>query len=135
MATTATTFEFRQEFDRKLEIVTAGLPPEYSRLLQDKIPRQHAIAVNDYITSLNAEVNPSHNYRKDVIKCLARFIAFCHDNNKKDKAKELRQLERKDVLVFLDSLRKTEIADPLHRWIGTCLKLKTYPPEESLEHS
>jgi|SRR5215208_2391386 len=119
MATTATTFEFRQEFDRKLEIVTAGLPPEYSRLLQDKIPRQYAMAVIDYIISLNAEVNPSHNYRKDVIKCLARFIAFCNNNNSKDKAKELRQLGRKDVLAFLDSLRKTEIADPLHRWIGT----------------
>jgi hypothetical protein len=92
MATTATTLELRQEFDRKLEIVTAGLPPEYSRLLQDKIPRQYAMAVIDYIISLNAEVNPSHNYRKDVIKCLARFIAFCHDNDNdnKDKAKELR---------------------------------------------
>src|ERR671922_2749764 len=106
----ATTFEFRQEFDRKLEIVTAGLPPEYSRLLQDKIPRQYAIVVIDYIISLNAEVNPSHNYRKDVIKCLARFIAFCRDNdNNKDKAKELMQLERKDVLAFLDSLRKSDI--------------------------
>jgi hypothetical protein len=74
------------------------------------------MAVIDYIISLNAEVNPSHNYRKDVIKCLARFIAFCHDNNNnKNKAKELMQLERKDVLAFLDSLRKTEIADPLHR--------------------
>lgn len=75
------------------------------------------MAVIDYIISLNAEVNPSQNYRKDVIN-LARFIAFCHDNSK-DKAKELRQLERKDVLAFLDSLRKTAIADPLHRWIGT----------------
>ena len=74
MATTATTFEFGQEFERKLEIVTAGLPPEYSHLLQDKIPRQYAMAVIDYIISLNAEVNPSQNYRKDVIKCLASFL-------------------------------------------------------------
>jgi hypothetical protein len=28
-------------------------------------------------------------------------------------------LERKDVLAFLDSLRKSEITDPLHKWIGT----------------
>jgi hypothetical protein len=35
------------------------------------------------------------------------------------KTKNLKELDRKDVLAFLDSLRKSEIADPLHKWIGT----------------
>jgi hypothetical protein len=31
---------FETNFDRKLEIVTAGLSGEFFRLLQDKIPRE-----------------------------------------------------------------------------------------------
>jgi site-specific recombinase XerD len=64
----------------------------------------------DYIISLIAEVNPSAHYRKDIIKCLTKFIEFCHN----PKERNLKQLERKDVLAFLDSLRKSEITDPLH---------------------
>jgi hypothetical protein len=39
------------EFDRKLETVTAGLPREFSGLLQNKIPKEDAITVIDYIMS------------------------------------------------------------------------------------
>ena len=98
-------------FDRKLETVTADLPGEYSGLLL-KIPRQDAMIVMDYMISLNAETNPSEYYRRDIIKCLSKF---CKHHRKVN----LKQLDRKDVLAFLDSLRKSEIADPLHRWIGT----------------
>jgi hypothetical protein len=62
-------------FERRLEVVTDGLPGEFSGLLQDKITREDALTVMDYMISLNAEVNPSVNYRKDIIKCLTRF---CH---------------------------------------------------------
>lgn len=67
---------------------------------------------------LNAEVNPSVNYRKDIMKCLTRF---CHYkqfllSSSLKKQTNLKQLDRNDVLAFLDSLRKS---DPLHRWIGT----------------
>ena len=68
--------------------------------------------------SLNTEVNPSVNYRKDIIKCLTRF---CHhkDSLYKKGGSNFKQLDRNDILAFLDSLRKSEIVDPLHRWIGT----------------
>jgi hypothetical protein len=62
----ATTLELN--FDRRLEVVTAGLPGEFSGLLQTKF-REDALTVMDYMISLNAEVNPSINYRKDIIKC------------------------------------------------------------------
>jgi hypothetical protein len=61
-------------YDRKLEIVSSDLKKEYSNLLK-KIPREYALTVLDYMISLNAEVNPSVNYRKDIMKCLTRF---CH---------------------------------------------------------
>lgn len=105
-------------FDRKLEIVTAGLTKEYSNLLQ-KIRREDALTVLDYMISLNAEVNPSVNYRKDILKCLTKFIAFCRSNSFISSVQILKQLERKDVLAFLDSFKKSEITDPLHKWVGT----------------
>ena len=105
-------------FNRKLEVVTAGLLTEHSNLLE-KIPKEDALIVMDYMISLNAEVNPSVNYRKDIIKCLTKFISFCRSSIYSNERTSLEQLDRKDVLAFLDSLRKLEIADPLHRWIGT----------------
>ena len=105
-------------YERKLEIVTTGLTKEHSNLLE-KIPREDALTVLDYMISLNAEVNPSVNYRKDIIKCLTKFITFCRKSLYSKERTNLKQLDRKDVLAFLDSLRKSEIADPLHRWIGT----------------
>ena len=104
-------------FDRKLEIVAADLSGEFSGLLQ-KISREDALTVMDYMISLSAEVNPSVNYRKDIIKCLTRFC-YHKDTLYKKVGINFKQLDRNDILAFLDSLRKSEIADPLHRWIGT----------------
>jgi hypothetical protein len=106
-------------FEKRLEVVTDGLPGEFSGLLQDKIIREDALTVMDYMISLNAEVNPSVNYRKDIIKCLTRFCHYYKQSLYPKGQANLKQVERKDVIAFLESLRKSEIADPLHRWIGT----------------
>ena len=71
----------------------------------------------DYLISLKAEVNPSDNYRKDIIKCLTKFCRFTFDFSKSKR--KLKQLKREDVLAYLDSYRKPEASDPLHKWIGT----------------
>jgi hypothetical protein len=113
LAWMAITTTIELNFDKKLETVTAGLTKEHSNLLE-KIPREDALTVMDYMISLNAEVNPSVNYRKDIIKCLTKFIAFCRNSFYSKERTNLNQLDRKDVLAFLDSLRKSEISDPLH---------------------
>lgn len=112
----ATTLEI--SFERKLEVVITGLSPEFSGLLRDKITREDALTVMDYMISLNAEVNPSVNYRMDIIKCLTKFCHYKQLFYSKGRT-NFKQLDRKDVIAFLDSLRKSEIADPLHKWIGT----------------
>jgi hypothetical protein len=114
---TATAFEI--SFERKLEVVAAGLSQEFSGLFQDKITRQDALRVMGYLISLNAEVNPFVNYRRDIIKCLTRFCHYYKQSFYPKGQANLRQLDRKDVLAFLDNLRKSEMVDPLHRWIGT----------------
>jgi integrase len=83
--------------------------------------------------SLKTEINPSDNYRKDTIKILAKFIIFCRRAMEERKTgnssysegrtesgrKSLKQLDRENILAFLDSFRKPEASDPLHKWIGT----------------
>ena len=65
------------------------------------------------------EINPSDNYRRDNIKLLTKFSIFHHN-------KVFKQMVRQDVLGFLDSHRKTEASDPLHKWIGTYNLFRIY---------
>jgi site-specific recombinase XerD len=58
------------------------------------------------------EVNLSDNYRKDLIEALSRFSKY-NDN------KPFKDLTRNNTIAFLESLRKTETQDPMHKWIGT----------------
>jgi hypothetical protein len=44
-------------FDRKIEAVTVGLPPEYSRLLLNKVSKDNALTIVTYIVSMKSEIN------------------------------------------------------------------------------
>ena len=61
---------------------------------------------------MKSEVNLSDNYRKDPIEALARFSKY-NDN------KPLKNLTRTNIIAFLETWRKTETQDPMHKWIGT----------------
>jgi NHL repeat len=64
--------------------------------------------VVNYVMALKTELNLSAHYRKDIIDLLTKFgLRY----NFKD-------VTRDDV-AFLDSFRKPETVDPLHKWIGT----------------
>ena len=101
-------------FERKLETVTEGLTREYHNLF-NILSKEDALTLMDYIISLKTEINPSDNYRKSVIKTIGKFMMFC----RRSTDKPLVQLSRDIVLAFLDSFRKSEVSDPLHKWIGT----------------
>jgi hypothetical protein len=49
----------------------------------------------------------------DIIRLLTRFLIFFNGR------KTFKQITRNDLLLFLDSFRKTENSDPLHKWAGT----------------
>jgi integrase/predicted nucleic acid-binding Zn ribbon protein len=61
---------------------------------------------------MKSEVNLSDHYKKDLIILLSKFSK---DNNNK----LFKDLTRTDVISFLDTYRKTEAADPMHKWTGT----------------
>jgi integrase len=104
--------------DRKIDEVTAGLRRGYSRLLYS-ISAENALCILDYILVMKTEVNLSRNYKKDLINLLARFSSYTNN-------KSFGDVTRENVLEFLDSFRRPEAADSMHRWIGTYNTYRTH---------
>src|SRR5215510_8101494 len=68
--------------------------------------------IKDYFETLQTEINPSINYVKTIQNSLDVLLYF-HNN------KPLTEITRQDIISFLNSLKKSEEMDPLHKWIGT----------------
>jgi integrase len=97
--------------DRKIEEATVGLRPEFSRDLHS-ISEENALTIANYILAMRVEINLSNTYRWNNISILCKFSSH-HEN------KPFSDISRDDIIAFLDSLRKPEASDPLHKWIGT----------------
>ena len=52
-------------------------------------------------------------YKKNQLMILSYLSNFYNNQ------KSFSQMKRDDVLAYLDSLRKPEVSDPYHKWIGT----------------
>jgi hypothetical protein len=103
--------------DRKIEDVTAGLIPCYSNLLR-KVALSNidnALTIISYINAMRTEANLSDHYRMDLIRLLSTLSN--HFQNKL--SFKQKQMTRDNLLAFLNSFRKPESVDPLHKWIGT----------------
>lgn len=72
----------------------------------------NANTIIDYINTMKHEINYSNHYGKDTAGILCRFSKYY-------KNKPFKEISRNDIISFLDSLRKTETQDPLHKWVGT----------------
>lgn len=105
-------------FQRRIKEITAGLQKAFCDKLLS-ISEFNAATIVEYIFAMKSEVNLSDNYRRDQIEVLTRFSKY--NNNK-----PFKDLTRADVIAFLDSFRKTEVQDPLHKWIGTYNLFRTY---------
>jgi hypothetical protein len=99
-------------FDRKIDLITQGIDSFYVSLLKE-LSQDNALTIVKYILSIKNEINISDNYRRLNIYTLYRISKFF--NNRKS----YKELVRDDILQFLDSFRKPEASDPLHKWIGT----------------
>jgi hypothetical protein len=97
--------------DRRIEETATGLRPCYAKVLRI-ITEENTTIIADYISAARTEINLSDHYRKDLIQALSIFSR--HTGNK-----HFRQMTRSDIISFLESFRKTDAADPLHKWIGT----------------
>jgi integrase/recombinase XerD len=103
----------------KVATATEGLSPNcfhhlYNMFYSGGKGKENALTICDHIFSLRSEINASDHYRKDMIKLLCSLSTFFNNN-----AKSFKEITREDLLSFLDSRRKPENIDPLHKWIGT----------------
>jgi hypothetical protein len=98
-------------FERKIEAVTSDLTPHFKSLMYS-ISEQNALIICDYLIGQNKEINPSSMYRRSQIQALIYFSKYM-------KNVPFREIKRDDIINYLDSLRKPEVTDPLHKWIGT----------------
>jgi integrase/recombinase XerD len=98
---------------QKIEDATKGLATRYFNLLHSLLPqnKENVMIICNYIQSMRQELNPSDNYRGDVIIVLGKFSMFFK--------KSFMEITRENILSFLNSFRKPEATDPLHKWIGT----------------
>jgi Phage integrase, N-terminal SAM-like domain len=99
--------------DTKIDLVTDGLQSRYSSHLRALSSIDNLRTIVGFIQSMKTESNLSDSHKKNYIDCLYSLSQF------HDKTKSLREMSREDVLQFLDSFRKPENVDPLHKWIGT----------------
>ncbi|MGC1933221.1 MAG: site-specific integrase [Candidatus Nitrosopolaris sp.] len=105
-------------FDRKIDSITSGIRREYSRGLHE-ISKENALTIADYILAMRTETNLCDHYRMDLIKLLFTFSKYI--NNKPFMA-----VTRNDLISFLESFRKSEASDPMHKWIGTYNTYRTH---------
>ena len=61
--------------------------------------------IEEYLAVMRREINPSGNYQRLTRNVLKKIDVMTATKN--------------DILKVLDSLRKPESIDPLHKWIGT----------------
>lgn len=66
----------------------------------------------EYFEAMQTEINPSTNYVKTNQNTLDKLLDF-HNN------KLLTEITREDIISYLNSLKKSDEIDPLHKWIGT----------------
>lgn len=64
---------------------------------------------------MHTEVNPSQSYQASTRIVLTSFSKF-HNS------KPFSSVDRDSIIAYLNSFRKSEKADPLHKWIGTYSK-------------
>lgn len=83
-----------------------------NRLSSSLVDKGNAKYISDYSTDIKSEINPSLNYQKDIIDVLCILSKFT-------KNKPFRKMQRNDIVSFLDSFRKPQSVDPMHKWIGT----------------
>jgi hypothetical protein len=102
----------QEQLDSKIDNITRDLDKAWSRNLRKGLSIENSDTICNYIIDMKAEINPTSHYVTDSIKLpylLSKYL----------KNKPFKEIIKQDIIDFLDSLRKPESLDPMHRWIGT----------------
>jgi integrase/recombinase XerD len=113
-------YSFSTLLEQKIKNATEGFIDYYISLLRKQSLESNIEIICDYILTMNAEVNPSRDHKKNQLQVLCYLSEFCGNQT------PFIKMTRNTILSYLDSLRKPEESDPYHRWIGTYNLRRTY---------
>ncbi|HMH09835.1 MAG TPA: hypothetical protein VK553_03950, partial [Candidatus Nitrosopolaris rasttigaisensis] len=105
------------DLDRKIALATEGFTTakfcEFVLRDRNRLSKENALIISEYILAMKREINPRLNTIRTTIQVLSEL------SRSVGIAKNLNNMTQEDVLLYLDSCRKSENEDPLHKWIGT----------------
>jgi hypothetical protein len=107
--------------ERKITSATDGLIDYFTTQLNNLSlkSKENTLTICNYIDALTIEVNPVLMYKRTQILVLCYLSLHYYDHKSGKQKKLFSDMTRNDVLGYLDSLRKPEASDPMHKWIGT----------------
>jgi integrase len=117
LASSSSRNETSLELDRKITLATEGFTTnKFCELIlrdRNRLSKENALAVCDYIIAMKREINP----RITTIRTTIQFLAEL--SKTLGIAKKFNVMTRDDILLYLDKCRKLENDDPLHKWVGS----------------
>jgi hypothetical protein len=98
---------------REINEASQGVPKDLFNKLCKLKNQGNALTIANFVISLHNQVNISINYRTGILRVLVKL------SNQVDENKKFIDMNHDDIISFLNSHRKPEPLDPLHKWIGT----------------
>jgi hypothetical protein len=80
---------------------------------RNRLSKENALVVCDYVIAMKREINPRLNTIRTTIQFLSELSRSVSIE------KKFKDMTRDDILLYLDKCRKLENEDPFHKWIGT----------------
>ena len=102
--------------ERKIILATEGFTTNFCKsILKDKskLSEHNALVVAEYIIAMKREINPRPSYIRYTFQFLSEL------SRSVGLEKHFKNMIQEDILYYLDSNRKSENEDPLHKWIGS----------------
>jgi hypothetical protein len=100
------------QIKERIAEATSELNKHYFIMMTERISSNNAEILARFIISSKKDRNISRNTVISYIDGIV-YLENYHQH------KNLEKMDKKDIISFLDSYRKSEAADPLHRWINT----------------
>ena len=100
------------ELRQRITEATLDLNKRYYALMAERMSIHNADILANFIISCRKE-------RTIAVNTVMIYIVGISYLENFHKHKELDKMDRNDIISFLDSYRKPESIDPLHRWINT----------------
>jgi integrase/recombinase XerD len=102
--------------ERRITLITKCFTRKFPELVlkdRNRLSKENAMTICDYIIAMKREINPRYNYVRYTIQFLSELSRTVGIG------KKFIDMTRDDILSYLDKSRRPENEDPLHKWIGS----------------